>query len=259
MLRKYIICFLFIIFSPTYAQYFEIDIGYNNSNGTFEKYTDDGFSLRATYSNNISDSKFFRWQGSFQYISFYSDTWGDELALGSGGDGPDIDVTNSENGYTAQGGVRFTPERGLFKKASIFKPYSTINLGVIYLQEKTVYSDPDDNWNNWTGWTSNGGEYNNNGFNLDDIEDYRFNFIYSIEFGSNFNFKKWKGYGIDLGVRYNMCPSIKKTEQYMPETDGQTEKLKYKLDAAYYTIYFGVTFNLTAINKNKQNTTKIEI
>ena len=80
------------------AQYTEIDIGYNRANGEFDKYNDDGFSIRFTYSNNINSSEFFRWQASFQYISFYSDTWADCLSLGSGDCGPSIDVTNSENG-----------------------------------------------------------------------------------------------------------------------------------------------------------------
>ena len=75
MFKNYIIYFVLVLFSFNYAQYFEVDIGYNRSNGAFEKYTDDGLSLRATYSNNIKSSKFFRWQGSFQYISFYNDNF----------------------------------------------------------------------------------------------------------------------------------------------------------------------------------------
>ena len=114
------------------AQYTEIDIGYNRANGEFDKYNDDGFSIRFTYSNNINSSEFFRWQASFQYISFYSDTWADCLSLGSGDCGPSIDVTNSENGYTIQGGLRFTPEKGLFGEKSLFKPYATLNVGGIY-------------------------------------------------------------------------------------------------------------------------------
>ena len=35
------------------AQYTEIDIGYNRANGEFDKYNDDGFSIRFKYSNNI--------------------------------------------------------------------------------------------------------------------------------------------------------------------------------------------------------------
>ena len=123
-MKKYLVSIVFLtslIFSFDSDGYFEVDFGYNYANGAFDKYTDDGFSLRATYSNNIKNSKFFRWQGSFQYISFYNDTWQDCIQLGSGNCGPTIDVTNSEDGYTIQGGLRFTPEKGLFQKKSIFQ------------------------------------------------------------------------------------------------------------------------------------------
>ena len=64
------ILFLLILYSFSFSQYTEVNFGYNRSNGEFEKYTDDGFSMRVSYSNNIKNSDFFRWQGSFQYITF---------------------------------------------------------------------------------------------------------------------------------------------------------------------------------------------
>ena len=234
------------------AQYTEIDIGYNRANGEFDKYNDDGFSIRFTYSNNINSSEFFRWQASFQYISFYSDTWADCLSLGSGDCGPSIDVTNSENGYTIQGGLRFTPEKGLFGEKSLFKPYATFNVGGIYLQEKTEYSDPDDIWGDWSGWGSPDYDF----FTLDDIEDYRINFIYSVEFGFNFSFPKSNGYGLDMGLRYNMIPKIEKTEQYINEDDTiEADVLNFgnKIDADYMTFYIGVSIPTGTLNKRKSS------
>jgi len=246
MIKTYKILFLLIIYNFCFSQYTEFNFGYNRSNGEFEKYTDDGFSIRASYSNNIKNSDYFRWQGSFQYISFYRDKWQDSIALQSGNDGPSIDVTNSENGYTIQGGIRFTPERGFFQQSSIFKPYASFNIGAIYLQEKTIYSDPDDLWD---GWGDNGNDY----FTLDDIEDYRFNFIYSVELGTNFNFKNTDGFGLDLGIRYNMCPKIRLTEDIDWEIDSDGNAIRFdlkdKLNAAYYTVYIGVTMDLHILSK----------
>ena len=163
-----------------------------------------------------------------------------------------IDVTNSENGYTIQGGLRFTPEKGLFGEKSLFKPYATLNVGGIYLQEKTEYSDPDDIWGNWPGWDSP--EYNF--FNLDDIEDWRINFIYSVEFGFNFSFPNSNGYGLDVGLRYNMIPEIKKTEQYINEDDTiEADVLNFgnKIDADYMTFYMGVSIPTGTLNKRKSS------
>lgn len=238
------------------AQYAEIDIGYNRANGEFDKYNDDGLSIRFTYSKNFKNSNFLRWQASFQYISFYSDTWADCLSLGSGDCGPSIDVTNSENGYTIQGGLRFTPEKGLFGENSLFKPYATFNMGGIYLQEKTEYSDPDNFWDSWDCWLTTDPQCDNNYdyFNLDDIEDYRINFIYSIEFGFNFSFPKSKGYGLDMGLRYNMIPKIKKIEQYIPADDNiEANVLNFgsKIDADYMTFYIGVNLPFKNFSKNR--------
>ena len=242
----------FFLLSFMFAQYTEVNLGYNRANGEFDKYNDDGFSIRFVYSNNIKNSNFLRWQASFQYISFYSDTWNDCLSLGSGDCGPTIDVTNSENGYTLQGGLRFTPEKGLFGQKSLFKPYISFNIGGIYLQEKTEYSDPDDVWGSWPGWDSP--QYNF--FNLDDIEDYRINFIYSLEFGYNFSFPKSKGYAIDIGMRYNMIPKIEKTEQYINEDDTiEADVLNFgnKIDADYMTFYIGVSIPTGYLNNKKSS------
>ena len=242
----------FFLLSFMFAQYTEVNFGYNRANGEFDKYNDDGFSIRFAYSNNIKNSNFLRWQASFQYISFYSDTWNDCLSLGSGDCGPTIDVTNSENGYTLQGGLRFTPEKGLFGQKSLFKPYISFNIVGIYLQEKTEYSDPDDVWGSWPGWDSP--QYNF--FNLDDIEDYRINFIYSLEFGYNFSFPKSKGYAIDIGMRYNMIPKIEKTEQYINEDDTiEADVLNFgnKIDADYMTFYIGVSIPTGYLNNKKSS------
>ena len=112
----YLISFVFCFVSDGH---FEVDFGYNVANGEYEKYNDDGFTIRTTYSNNIRESNFFRWQVSFQYISFYSNTYYDEFQMTSGGSGPSIKVTNSEDGYIFQGGLKFIPDLGLFQKHNL--------------------------------------------------------------------------------------------------------------------------------------------
>ena len=42
--------------------FLEVDLGYNVATGLFEKYTDNGISVRVNYSQKIANSDFFRWQ-----------------------------------------------------------------------------------------------------------------------------------------------------------------------------------------------------
>ena len=250
---KYLLYFLLLNIS--YMQYVEFDLGGNYALAELEDYSDDGFTIRATYSNNISDSNFFRWQAAFQYISFYRNTYYDSFAMVSGLDGPEIEVTNSQNGYLLTGGLRFTPDLGLFNDRGIFKPYSSFSIGLGYFNETTKYEDPD--------WFDEEDE-----FSLSDIEKQQFNFIYALEFGSNFNFIKWNGYGLDLGVRYNMIPGIKSTNGTLEgncddqdddgECDtgtfiGKAEALGNKIDADYITYYIGVSIPLSVINHSKND------
>lgn len=219
---------------------FEVNLGYNIATKDFDKYSDDGFSARFCYSRNIN--KYFRWQLSFQYINFYTHNWNDNLSLDSGLPGPSIYVTNSENGYIFQGGLRFTPERGLLKERGIFKPYLGFNAGFAHFNEVTTYQDPDCSW----FFSSCDDGY----FNLDDINHYETKFIYSIEMGINFNFPKSDNWGLDFGVRYNMLPNSNSFDDYSSECIDQLngECLQWsdpvstfadKVDADYYTYYIG--------------------
>ena len=73
MIRRISLLFLLCMVFPSIDEgSIEIDLGYNKATNNFEKYNDNGFSLRCTFSNSINKSDFFRWQASFQYISFYS-------------------------------------------------------------------------------------------------------------------------------------------------------------------------------------------
>ena len=97
--------------------------------------------------------------------------------MASGDDGPSIKVTNAEDGYIFQGGLKFIPELGLFQNKGIFKPYATLGLGFGYFLEYTKYEDPDNYCDLWS-WLQCGEE---GGLRLDDIEQDEFNFIYSIK------------------------------------------------------------------------------
>jgi len=252
-MKKYLVSIVFLtslIFSFDSDGYFEVDFGYNVANGEYEKYNDDGFTIRATYSNNIASSDFFRWQVSGQYISFYSHTYDDSFQMATGNHGPSIKVTNSEDGYIFQGGLKFIPELGLFQDKGIFKPYATLGLGFAYFLEYTKYEDPD----TYSFFQDDGSE-----FRLDDIEEDEFNFMYSIEFGANFILPKWNNGGFDFGIRYNMSPKMKPITSYQCGdacNDGDTvEKFSNKINADYITIYFGGTWpiNNSERKKNKHN------
>lgn len=248
--------FLICIIFPSINQgTMEVDLGYNKATNKFEKYNDNGFSLRCTFSNAINNSVFFRWQASFQYISFYSNTYNDSFQMSSGLDGPTIKVTNSEDGYIVQGGLRFIPELGLFQNKGIFKPYTGLGIGFGYFSETTTYEDPDDSW------FDDEDDY----FSLDDIEHYQTNFIYSLEFGANLIFPKKNDIGLDFGIRYNMAPKIKSINSYKAEDDnkdgtidGGVKKFGSKINADYYIYYIGVSFPFDFDNaKNKPKSGKL--
>ena len=251
-MRKYLFSIIFLtsfIFCFDSNGYFEVDLGYNVANGEYEKYNDDGFTIRATYSNNIRESDFFRWQVSFQYISFYSHTYDDEFQMTSGNSGPTIRVTNSEDGFIFQGGLKFIPDLGLFQKKGIFKPYATLGVGLGYFLEYTKYEDPDT-----YSFLQNDGS---SPFRLDDIEDQEFNFMYSIEFGANFLIPKWNNGGFDFGIRYNMSPKMKPITSYECSgscADGDiVEKFSNKINADYITVYFGGTWPLNMGEKKDKS------
>ena len=255
----YIITSSSIILSFNSGGYMEVDIGINIANGEYDRYNDDGFTIRATYSNNISSSDFFRWQVSGQYISFYSNTYSDEFEMASGNGGPSIEVTNSEDGYIFQGGLKFIPELGLFQDKGIFKPYTTLGLGFGYFLEYTKYEDPDisGDWCNvWDWWCDDDG---GTAFRLDDIEQDEFNFIYSVELGANFIIPKWNNGGFDFGVRYTMSPKMKPVNIYSYDDldSKQLNKFADKINADYITIYIGGTWPINTTN-NKSKTKPID-
>jgi len=250
--RQIIIISIFL--SLLFNQYMEIDVGYNKTLGQLDKYSDNGFSLRATYSNNIQNSDFVRWQGSFQYISFYSDSYTDSFTMQSGNDGPEIEVTNSESGYILQGGIRFTPESGLFNNG-LFKPYIAGSLGLGYFNEVTEYEDPD-NFDWW--WESD----DDDEWGLDDIEHQQLNFVYTLEFGANLNFKKFIDRGLDIGVRYTMIPgmeSFNESSNYIDDTDADQGleasliEIGENINANYVVYYIGASFSLGSFAKQQDS------
>ena len=52
----YIILLSSTLYSFNSGGYIEVDLGGNFANGSYEKYNDDGFTIRVAYSNNISSS-----------------------------------------------------------------------------------------------------------------------------------------------------------------------------------------------------------
>ena len=174
--------------------------------------------------------------------------------MASGNGGPSIEITNSEDGYIFQGGLKFIPDLGLFQDKGIFKPYTTLGLGFGYFLEYTKYEDPDITGSWCLDWNLSC-EDEGSAFRLDDIEDDEFNFIYSIELGANFIIPKWNNGGFDFGVRYTMSPKMKPVYSYEVNENEDVNRLADKINADYITFYIGGSWpiNNSEKKRNKKN------
>ena len=54
---------------------FEIDFGYQNPQGQYDKYNDPGYSVRTTLSKNDELFPYIRYDFSLQYLKFKNDYW----------------------------------------------------------------------------------------------------------------------------------------------------------------------------------------
>ena len=81
------ICIVFssFIFSSSYL---EIDLGHHAPQGSFDKYSEPGFSFRASYSWPDSRHSHIKYDVSIQYLHFNSQSWVDNSSY-------PITVTNS--------------------------------------------------------------------------------------------------------------------------------------------------------------------
>ena len=239
----------------------EVDIGRNYPTGIFDKYTDDGTSLRFSYSKSFKDNYLFKWQAGFQYISFRTDRYTDQFVMGSGNEGPPVNVTNSEDGYIGNAGFRFTAQKGLSNKG-LFRPYIGASVGFAAFRETTRWKWDSGYWSN--NDCVNPGFVNiilsilTEDFNLCDdndgmhrVNDSRTEPVFTLDLGTNIFFNTSHNVGLDIGVRYNMITGLKKPQTVYDYTNNAHEYITKKLQADYYTLYIGVSI---AMNSEKKET-----
>jgi len=241
----------------------EVDIGRNYPTGVFDKYTDDGTSLKFSYSKSFKDNHLFKWQAGFQYISFRTDRYTDQFLMNSGLEGPPVNVTNSEDGYIGNAGVRFTAQRGLSNKG-LFRPYVGISVGFAAFRETTRWEWDSGYWGN--NDCESDGFINiilsllTQDFDLCDdndgmhrVDDSRTEPVFTLDLGTNIFFNTIHNVGLDIGVRYNMVTGLKKPQTVYDYSNNVHEYITKGLQADYYTLYIGVSVAMNSPNKKSRN------
>ena len=221
----------------------EVDIGSNSPTGLFDKYADDGWSVRFSFARQISNSDLFKWQVGAQYMQFRSDSFTDQFNMESGSPGPEVDVVNSEQAYIVNGGLRISAEDGLFNNG-MFRPYIGGSLGLAFFRETTRWS-----WNNSWSDCSIILEILFENYECDDdnftheVNDSMTEPVFSLDLGTNIYFNEDSDSGIDVGIRYNMITGLKRPDVLYYDVNDETyhSYIIDKLQADYYTIYIGYT------------------
>ena len=237
----------------------EVDIGRNYPTGVFDKYAEDGTSLRLSYSKSFKNNHLFKWQAGFQYISFRKHRYTDEFSMISGNEGPPVDVTNSEDGYIGNAGLRFTAQNGLSQKG-LFRPYVGASLGIAAFRETTRWE-----WDNgpWGNECDNGGfisnliisilaqdfDFCNGDDSMHRTNDSRTKAVFTLDLGTNIFFNPSNNVGMDIGVRYNIIPGIKKTESINDQDNAIHQYITKNLQVDYYTFYIGVSIAMNSAKK----------
>ena len=222
---------------------FEVGLGTNTPTGQFDKYADDGFSIRFSFAKNIDNSDFFKWQVGAQYMQFRSDRFTDQFNMESGNPGPTVDVVNSEQAYVINGGLRLSGEDGLFNNG-LFVPYIGARLGLAFFRETTRWS-----WNSY--WSDcniileillDDYDCNDSDFSYE-VNDRGTEPIFSLDLGTNIYFGEDSDHGLDIGIRYNMVTGLKRPDILYYDVNDETyhSYILDKLQADYYTIYIGYT------------------
>ena len=268
---KLIILSIILSFSFVYCldvsphSYHEIDFGRNYPTALYDKYADDGFSIRYSFSRaferkNTLREGLFKWQVGVQYISFRSDYWTDEVQGTSGNALMNVEINNYEQGFVFNGGFRLTASNGLSKNGN-FRPYVGGLLGIATFSEKTSY-DFGDGCSNF-GWFMDillDADFCSNNNNSTDLEHRSTSPAFTLDLGVNIFFDEVQDVGLDFGVRYNMLTHLKRPDQeLLYYTDGNEnfiQQISNHIEADYYTLYIGVVWTVKGHKKSKKNKSK---
>ena len=119
-----------------FSQSLELDFGWHNPQGSFDKYNEPGTSFRATYSN-VGSKEHIKYDLSFQYLNFMSDSWIEDSSF-------PMTVTHSEQSWAILYGPRImSPTR-----RGYIKPYFGVKGGFFIFSETMKYEWQDD-WDAW--------------------------------------------------------------------------------------------------------------
>lgn len=272
---KYLLSLLILIsisIPSNNSELIEISFGKNRPTGEFgDRYANDGFSFKVSYSNAFKKNNALKYQISGQYIHFGTRYYQDQLVTQSGLNGPNLDVRNREQAYLFSGGVRLTSNKKIFSN-SLLKPYVGLSFGLAFFSEKTRWDYGNNSWSQYgdcssgeillsilfqENWCDNGSNY------FEDTIHSNIEPVFTLDIGSNLFFKENQKIGIDFGVRYNMVTGLKKPDIIYNQTDPNDGPVQYtnnyiidKLNVDYYTVYLGFSFKLNSDRKNKRNKSK---
>ena len=76
--------------------------------------------------------------------------------------------------------------------------------------------------------------------------------VFTLDIGTNLFFKENQKIGVDFGVRYNMVTGLKKPSVVYDYENDTHSYIIDKLKVDYYTIYFGLSFKLDPLRKEKR-------
>ena len=235
---------IIIISTLIFPQSLELDFGWHNPQGSFDKYNEPGASFRATYSN-IGSKEHVKYDFSFQYLNFMSDTWIENPSY-------PMTVTHSEQSW----GILYGPRIMSPTRSGVIRPYFGLKGGFFIFSETMKYE-----WQNeLNGWDlaclffevlDDDDEFDC----LDDQDnsyantlDTRFYLGAIFEMGTNIKINE--NMGLDFGVQYNMIPNLRAIDSnYLENSENQSlqiTQIARSIKADYVTFYLGMYFNLNS-------------
>ena len=243
-MRNFLYKIIILISSIMLSQSLELDFGWHNPQGSFDKYNNPGTSFRATYSN-IGSKDHIKYDLSIQYLSFMSNTWTENTSY-------PMTVTHSEQSW----GILYGPRIMSPTRSASIRPYFGFKGGVFLFSETMKYE-----WQNeLDGWDiaclffevlDDDDEFDcldqDNSFK--NTLDSKFYLGAIFEIGANMKINN--NVGLDYGVQYNIIPNLRAIDtDYSQNSDNQSlqvTQIARSINADYVTFYFGLYFNL---NKN---------
>ena len=242
---------LLMFFTLAYSDSFEIDFGYQNPQGVYDKYSEPGFSFRLTYSKEDNLFPYIRYDFSYQYLKFKSDYWTEYTPSNF-----PVSYTHSEESY----GFLIGPRLMSPTKRGAFRPYIGAKAGIFFFTEK-VKAELGYNWGDssslleciiWEFIDSLDDEDDGDcdpDTSYTQVQELKPHLGMILEMGSNFNISN--SWGMDFGMQYNIIPTIRPQYEYEEEQEDEQgnisliiNEISKSINADYLTFYIGFNFNI---------------